>query len=241
MKWQKNKQETNDESYLLAQKKELDSTDGKLRFQEMLEIAKRLETIDGLQNYLRFLGRVVEAEIITNSMVKGKRRELPQALPLQEYLLFAPDAKINSNHQSLQDLMVEKEPSKVIQLGIDTVLPQPRKQTRLNVVLIDINPGGILGEWQQDDNHNVIWWEPLQVGWVNSGHHSIASGIINKQGNIIPSLSFDISPVYEHVTCDGDYYYCKHSGHAISFINSVEFAVMFEIGRLIFEKQDGMK
>ena len=91
------------------------------------------------------------------------------------------------------------------------------------------------GSWRQDWNHDIEYWLPLGIGWVKGGNHSITSGIIQGEGTIIIEEVYDISAVYQHVICDGDTFRRQHDGSKIASVKNVEFAGIFEIGRLMLQ------
>jgi hypothetical protein len=73
----------------------------------------------------------------------------------------------------------------------------------------------------------------MGIAWVGSGNHSISAGIIQGKCHIIPENVYDISNVYEYVYCDGVNYYRKEDSSIISPVTNAEFAVIFEIGRIM--------
>lgn len=68
------------------------------------------------------------------------------------------------------------------------------------------------------------------------GNHSIAAGIFNFQGEVIPTIVEDISGLNNYVYCDGTYYRRKDNNEIISQVKYFEFGIIFEIGRLMVEK-----
>lgn len=72
---------------------------------------------------------------------------------------------------------------------------------------------------------------------MHGGNHSIASGILQSEGEIKPTSVYDISSVFELVKFDGNYFIRIEDGKRISNkVVDFEFACIFEVGRLIFEK-----
>jgi sulfite reductase beta subunit-like hemoprotein len=76
----------------------------------------------------------------------------------------------------------------------------------------------------------------MGIGWVHGGNHSIATGIVQGEGEITPDSVYDISEVYQYVYTDGEYYITKEDNGVISDVPNVEFAAIFEIGRLMNER-----
>jgi hypothetical protein len=77
------------------------------------------------------------------------------------------------------------------------------------------------------------------VGWVHGGNHSITAGIVQAQGKLRPEITYDISRVYRHVTCDGVEYKRKHDGSTVGPVPDLEMAAIFEIGRLMHKHRVG--
>lgn len=75
----------------------------------------------------------------------------------------------------------------------------------------------------------------MRVAWVYGGNHSITAGIVRGEGEIETPLVYDFSALYKHVKCDGRRFERKHDSKVLSRVKSVEWAGIFEIGRLLVE------
>ena len=73
----------------------------------------------------------------------------------------------------------------------------------------------------------------MGVSWVNRGNHSIAAGIIQGAGTLIPESVTDISNVYDYVRCDGRHFIRSEDSSVIAPVRNAEFAAIFEIGRMM--------
>lgn len=138
-------------------------------------------------------------------------------------------------------LLKEVNSNKKISLSKDLILPWPWMRARLINTLKNIGQGRKWGGWNQDDNnHYLTVWLPMGICWVKNGNHSIAVGII-QGGEVRPNEYYDISNVYNYVRCDGEnfmrtYTNNIYSNEIIAPVTCVEFAAIFEIGRLLVEQ-----
>ena len=84
-------------------------------------------------------------------------------------------------------------------------------------------------------NHIIDVWLPMGIVWVYGGNHSITIGII-QGGEIEPTYYTDISKLYKYIKCDGEYFIEISTCKKISKVKSPELAAIFEIGRMMEEK-----
>lgn len=198
-----------------------------LRFQTILELAGQLDGV-ALLGLVRLLGRVTQGRCLANWTAAPNH----QFFGPRE-LLFPTSIALTKSGQCLDDLAVKVKWGQSLSLATDVVLPWPWKPSRLQGALDGLVPGGSWGEWTQDDNHSVIVWLPLRIGWVHGGNHSIAAGIAHGTGHIMPRHAYDVSPVFEHVRCDGISFRREYDGKLLAPVTDLEMAAIFEIGRQI--------
>ncbi|AVK51271.1 hypothetical protein AXY43_26465 [Clostridium sp. MF28] len=152
---------------------------------------------------------------------------------------FQERACISNNqgkYLNIHDLKEEVKCKKKINLSTDLILPWPWHKDRLIRALIDIGEGRKKKKWKQDfNNHFVEVWLPMGIAWVNGGNHSITMGIV-QGGELEPEYYYDISDVYKYVYCDGENFIRTEDNKVIAKVTNVEFAAIFEIGRLLVEK-----
>ncbi|MCG8418488.1 MAG: hypothetical protein MJE77_11150 [Proteobacteria bacterium] len=127
-----------------------------------------------------------------------------------------------------------------IKLGRDTILPTVWNESSLVKTIGVIGENRRCGEFLQSDNHRVIWWIPLHIGWVTNGNHSLAQGILNACGELVPSEVYDLSELYHHARYDGYRFVCIKSGKALGVPRYREFGWAFELGRLIGDTADSV-
>ncbi|MFS0767089.1 DUF6710 family protein [Peribacillus phoenicis] len=181
---------------------------------------------------IRLLGRNLQTNYLTSLLISKNETELPSLYP--EVIFMDPRTMI-SDDITIESLLVEVNLTKKLQLGRDLVLPWPWKRRRLINCITQIGEERKNGPWKQDYNHWVELWLPMGVAWVNSGNHSISTGIIQGQGQINTSKAIDISKLYDYIYSDGEYYYSFKNDEVISEVKNVDFAAIFEIGRLMKE------
>jgi hypothetical protein len=187
-----------------------------------------------LVDVIRVLGRNLQSKYLSYLLFSKGESELPDI----EYrnIMFSDNVLLSPDGKTFSDLCIQLDIEKEIHLCRDLILPWPWERSRLINCMATIGEGRSRGKWEQDfSNHNVKLWLPLGIAWVSSGNHSIATGIIQGEGVIKPTYIFDISPIYEHVFCDGLYYRRKYDNSIISEVTNVEFAAIFEIGRVMIE------
>lgn len=122
-----------------------------------------------------------------------------------------------------------------INLSTDLILPWPWRKERLLNCLKYIGNDREWGTWNQDENnHHVIVWLPMGISWVYGGNHSITVGIV-QGGSIKPDRWYDISAIYNYIKTDGVYFYRIVDNKKMYHVRNVEFAAIFEIGRIMYE------
>lgn len=219
-------------SDFFKRKASADSIASRVSFNHIMEFAGELATTNplALPDLVRALGRPLQWYHLTTLI----GRELHGAIDEVEVsdLFFDPSIPVTPNGDTLESLRTEVLPNSEFLLTLDLLLPTPWERSRLLGCLESI--GGVSNPWKQDDfNHRVEAWEPLHLGFVHGGNHSIATGIIKGEGTIRAEVTYDISRIYEYVSCDGVHYRRREDQTVVSDVKNVEFAAIFEIGRLL--------
>jgi hypothetical protein len=115
------------------------------------------------------------------------------------------------------------------------VIVSPWSRQRLTDAVCDI--GGESCAWTQDKkNHFFNLCYPLGVCFVYQGNHSILSGKVKGDGviTIAPGI-MNLTPLYDTIYFDGDYYRKRSDDEIIAKALNFEFGCVFEIGRRILE------
>ena len=139
--------------------------------------------------------------------------------------------------RSFNHFKKEVKCKKILNLSKDLIFPSVWNKDRLLNAIKNIGEHKTLGKWKQDcNNHFAEVWLPVGLTWVNGGNHSIAIGII-QGGYLKPENYYDISEAYKHIKCDGEYF-IKTTEYSETQhpVKNVELAAVFEIGRLLLEK-----
>lgn len=194
-----------------------------------------------LLDLVKLLGREFQAERSARVLkARGDLAESPR-LPYDQ-VWFPSTEPITAQGESLFSLQTKMkvDESHTVHLDRDLVIPLAWNRERLLETLTNIGPGRLSGPWTQDPtNHQVELWLPTRVAWVRGGNHSIATGIIRGEGEIETRSVYDFTELYNHVECDGTKFKRKHDGETLAPVKNVEWAAIFEIGRLLVEtRQD---
>lgn len=142
---------------------------------------------------------------------------------------------------SLYKLKKEIISDKKINLSTDLIIPSPWNKDRLVNAINRIGNRRQWGKWKQDyNNHFVELWLPIGIAWVNNGNHSITMGILQGE-ELKPKHYFDISEMYKYIKCDGKNFIRMKTNfiiedQIIAPVSNVDFAAIFEIGRLLLER-----
>lgn len=191
-----------------------------------------------LLDVVRVLGRSIQAHYLTLPLYYYKEK-VPSQMnkrEIQENLLFPLNLNVTSimRGETFCEIIVkDKQFDGEICLGKDVVLPWPWNREKYIGTISKVGEGKQSGNWQQDINHSLELWLPVGVSWVCGGNHSIASGIIQGFGKVKPDYVCDIGRVYDYIKCDGQNYIRTEDGSILAPVRSLEFAAIFEIGRMM--------
>jgi hypothetical protein len=65
------------------------------------------------------------------------------------------------------------------------------------------------------------------------------AGIVQGQGSIETNCAYDLSSLFKHVWCDGVAFLRSSDNQIIQQVNELEFAAIFEVGRVMHERGIG--
>ncbi|MDP9472234.1 MAG: hypothetical protein M3Q71_16470 [Chloroflexota bacterium] len=132
--------------------------------------------------------------------------------------------------------MPQRPTDRIVSLATDVVLTGPWSRACLARVLARIGAGRPWGAWRGDPlNHAAIIWLPWGLVEMINGLHSAIAGAALSKGVFRATVVCDVGPLYEHVACDGRYYTRRHDGAVLAQVEDVQWATLFEIGRLMLE------
>ena len=218
----------------------------KQRFDYIMQTAQEL--INNSKNFdkenhpicdmIRLLGRKLQSTEMEFLLWYGDiDSKIPSLFPENIFIPFdfSLDAEYTKRKVTFHSLEKEVQCDKDINLSTDLILPWPWRKERLLKCLKYIGKDREWGKWKQDEhNHRVVVWLPMGICWVHGGNHSIAVGIV-QGGSLKPDYWYNISAVYKYVKTDGDYFYRISDNKKLCHIQNVEFAAIFEIGRMMYE------
>ena len=93
------------------------------------------------------------------------------------------------------------------------------------------------GRWRQDNNHSIVWYEPIKIGFVQNGMHSTAQGVLAREGVVVPENTFDISSVLRRYEVQGNYYVRLTDG-ARFYVRDKVWSAIFTAGRCMVIESD---
>jgi len=219
-----------------AFKKALHDTPPKVQFDSSIFMANQIaqQNPEALVDLVKLIGKPYQTKYISHVVMKGFN-EMSKISNLNEYLVLFPK---NSDYAwELYSLITKVEDyNRPLELKSDLIFPWPWNKDRIKDTLSFIGKGRKAGIWKEDTlNHSIVFWLPMGIGWVRGGNHSIANGIINGEGIIQNYDAYDISEMYKYIYCDGEYFYKKKDNSKLFPVQSIEFACIFEIGRIMHE------
>lgn len=215
--------------------KETHAISKKEKFDAIMQIAEDVknENPKALKNLICALGKPYQlsriADIFGVSSSLGRIDIVPEALLFNRWEIVTVDEKC------LMSIRKKIENEKPLRLAVDLILPWPWNQYGAVNALCHIGTSCIAGKWKQDDNHRVEYWYPMHIGWVFGGNHSLSAGIIKGEGIIETYDTYDVSEIYNYVYCDGKNFISSLDDRIIGPVLNIEFACIFEIGRMIHE------
>ncbi len=209
---------------------------GPVRFRRILEFAHELadQNPEALQELMVLLVRKLQADIIVGLLAVPTRHATGESWESLMWGRGLPELTIDG--RDFDELAILQSSESTVHLGSDLVLPLPWSKPRLLSTLARIGYGREWGPWQEDPrNHHIELWLPLNIAWVHGGNHSITAGIALNQGEVGVDQTYDITPIFEHVRCDGEYYRRVEDGGEVGPVSNAEMAAIWEIGRLMHE------
>lgn len=87
-------------------------------------------------------------------------------------------------------------------------------------------------DFVQNDNHYVTILLPFRIGFVRGGNHSIALGILNGNGSIIPDKAIDITPLLKEINFNGTHWVMENK--IIGQPRYVEFGWVWEVYKYLY-------
>ncbi|MCL9661023.1 hypothetical protein L2089_10030 [Paenibacillus hunanensis] len=192
-------------------------------------------------NYVKLLGMNLQTDYITNLLYDDDHEDIQKYPSISPWLpFFDLSLKVSLDGKNLHDMIFCKVENRVIEVDLnqDLVLPWPWNFSRFVNSISSIGVSRPWGEWKQDtSNHDIQILLPMGICFVGGGNHSIASGIIYGEGKLHSEDIYDFSEIYKYVYTDGLEYRRVEDGSKISDVKNLEFAVIFEVGRMMSERE----
>lgn len=194
------------------------------KFDRVIKLAHSLPQ-PAIHDLLRALILPIQADYLLAVGTEGQdaRPEMNERELFFSQIIWAMDY---SHMKSL------RHPSEDYPLALATakILPWPWNESSYRNTLSDV--GSTKGNaWKQDINHSVTLWLPWKIGFVRGGNHSIASGVLTGEGEVIPESVYDMSYLLDIINTDGYYWYMNDK--ICERVTDYRTAAFFEIGRLL--------
>lgn len=209
----------------------------------ILEINSREARLKRINDLIITLGKSHQMDII-NNLIKGNKNDLNdrkiEKLFLKDYnyKIYSFNQRINNENNlhginNRESNHSKENSNRTLHPRNSLIFTFPWNDDRLIEAFCNI--GKNVGEpWENDDNnHEMTIILPLNIGVVTSGLHSSTINIICNESPIKVTYYLDLAPIYNDIYTDGYFFYFLKNKSVISEVSSVEFAAIFEIGRLI--------
>lgn len=115
-----------------------------------------------------------------------------------------------------------------INLAEKHFLTTPWHRARFRVKLKEISKHGFR---YCKTNHKVFYFTHIDLCYVESGHHSISTGIYKKQGTV-KGIKCDLSKLFKNVHTDGRYWYNTHTEEILDDVWDFRIAVLYSIAKM---------
>ncbi|TVT73154.1 MAG: hypothetical protein FHP92_14710 [Denitromonas halophila] len=202
------------------------------KFQAVMHMAAEMNKCNprGLQQLIFALLRPLQAEQML-AVAENVQHGAPAGIESSSFF-FQTSGIVSETEQ-----WMKPNPNIKLDLKQDIILPTPWVRARFASALSHIGQGRAMGAWKEDTNHVIALWLPWRIGFVNGGNHSITAGILRGEGTVTARDVFDMSPLLERVTCDGDRYFDTVKNRVVGEVQDHRRAAVFEIGRLIMQQR----
>jgi len=190
-----------------------------------------------LKDIIYTLGKPYQFKVINDCLKGDKIKTLkdPEHLFLRHAKDFYQFRKTNEqgefiNYKSIKDTNKKVHPSSHLIFTFPWNL-------RGRLIPAFLNIGNNVGEpWEHDFlNHKLLHLYPLNISYITNGNHSTVINIINNECEMYLDEQLDLTPIYKDIYTNGMHFKNKNDDSIIDTCSSVEFAAIFEIGRLIID------
>lgn len=136
-------------------------------------------------------------------------------------------SSLMSKDYNVKDKMILVRKDKVIDLAKDTVILLPWDRFRFSNTVRSIYKNGFK---YMEDNHKAFYYSDIDLCYVHSGNHSIATGIIKKEGSI-KAEEYDIKGLFNVLTTDGANWYINGEKHLVEVFD-FRIAILYEVAKI---------
>ncbi|MEH6989618.1 DUF6710 family protein [Cytobacillus firmus] len=222
----------------LTKKKRNINEDSLKYFKSIMAVAISLLKNDSpirLYDLIYALGKPYQFEVI-NQCIKDKPLSKDKAFAFEHLFLKNANEKYLFTKLDESGMFINYTNSRTmttIHPSSSLIFSFPWNLNRLCDAFKDVGEK-VGNKWEHDPlNHRVVHFYPLNIGYVTNGNHSTVMNIINNEAPMNITEELDLAPVYDEIYTDGQYFRRIHDDIIVDEVTSVEFAAIFEIGRLI--------
>lgn len=178
-------------------------------FNNIMKFAETLDVVKSplaLHDLVKVLLRPLQSRNLVSAIIGDEHKALA---PISQQDFFIGGGVIKDPHY-FKHL---NNSDFVIRLSTDPILPTPWNKNGCRNCINLIGVGRAWGQWEQDySNHHVSILMPWGIAFVQGGNHSIATGVIEGVGEIVPEYVYDMSELFDLIHTDGKNYYLTKTG-----------------------------
>lgn len=204
-------------------------------FKHLILFSNGLDNDLARRDYLRLLGMRLQNELLLRPIL---RRYVNDEKSPDDPTYFMGDSA-NLIWDNINACKWDKYDGHwVASLSNNIILPWPWRSDRYIRALNTIGEGKKNGKWHEDiDHHNHFTklYLPWGLIFVGNGNHSIAAGILAREGKVTIDIVYDVSRLYDLFHTDGRAFY-SNDGNIVSKNCSLWFATIFEVAKSFSNK-----
>lgn len=159
-----------------------------------------------MERLLQILNRSIQNRLMLKQFYDGSGREPFELYQLPKLMGISERLYREHCHSRSAEMW------EYIDLNTQIVWALVWKMGREDTGLINIGRLRPSGRFMQSANHDVKWFQELQVGQVaRSGNHSVTSATLDGFGTVMPSEVVSIQPLMQALYYDGGHFRYAHN------------------------------
>lgn len=199
-------------------------------FQKIVSIGTEIhiKNHEALLLYIKSLARKIQYDLYVQFLCSN-----PSNAPRNELSHFF--GELPQSFHSTKWIQETKSKDKyTINLSEDIAISSPWTSDRFIKSMSCIGENKPCGTWRKDSsNHYIELLMPFRIAWFGNGYHSGMTGILHGQGVAEADETYDATPLFDFMHTNGVHFYDTATGEKLSNVKHVEFAAIYELGRLL--------